>query len=100
MISRENILHLILSRLHEDRLIMKKLNSILSRVLEINEYSINDETSPENVDKWDSFNGLVLVSELEKEFNVKFTMEEVISVKCVRDIKEALKKHGVEVDDR
>ena len=37
----------------------------------------------------------MLVSELENEFNVQFTMDEVTSVKCVKDIKEALKKHGV-----
>ena len=77
---------------------MKRLNLILSKVLEIDENSIIDSTSPDNVDSWDSFNGLMLVSELEKEFNVKFTMEEVTSVKNVKDIKNSLKKHGVNID--
>ncbi len=74
---------------------MKRLNSILSKVLGIDESLITDKTSPQNVDAWDSFNGLLLVSELEKEFNVKFTMDEVMSVKCVKDIKECLKRHGI-----
>jgi acyl carrier protein len=74
---------------------MEKLKQILSKILGIDENLITDETSPDNVETWDSFNGLMLVSELEEGFNVKFTMDEVVSVKCVKDIKEALKKHGV-----
>ena len=78
---------------------VKRLNAILSKVLEIEEDSISDKTAPENVETWDSFNGLMLVSELEKTFNVKFTMEEVTAVKCVKDIKDALKRHGVGSDE-
>ena len=78
---------------------MKRLKRILSKILEIEEDKITDETAPDNVETWDSFNGLMLVSELENEFNVRFTMDEVISVKCVKDIKESLKKHGVNLDE-
>lgn len=74
---------------------MNRLRQILSKVLRIAEDQITDETSPDNTEAWDSFNGLMLVSELESEFNVTFTMDEVLSVKCVKDIKEALKKHEV-----
>ncbi len=74
---------------------MDKLNSILVKVLGAKEDQINDETSPDNVSNWDSFNGLMLVSELESGFKIKFTMDEVTSVKCVGDIKLALTKHGV-----
>lgn len=76
---------------------MKRLKAILSKVLDISEDSITNDTSPKNVDTWDSFNGLLLVSELEREFNVKFTMDEVTSVKCVGDIKDALKRHGIKL---
>lgn len=78
---------------------MDRLKAILSKVLSIGTDSINDKTSPDNVESWDSFNGLMLVSELEKEFNVKFTMEEVMSVKNVKDIKESLKKHGIKLNE-
>ena len=76
---------------------MKRLKAILSKVLDIGEGSITDNMSPHNVESWDSFNGLLLVSELEKEFNVKFTMDEVTSVKCVADIKNTLKRHGIKL---
>ena len=73
----------------------KKLVSLLSRVLDIDEALISNNTSPENTDSWDSYNALLLVSELESEFNVHFSMEEVYAVKCVKDIKEALIRHNV-----
>lgn len=78
---------------------IKKLKTILSNVLGIPESDITDETSPDNVETWDSFNGLMLVSELENEFHVKFTMDEVTTVRCVGDIKKTLKKHGVLFDE-
>ncbi len=78
---------------------MKRLTSILSNVLEVDADTITEDTSPQNVESWDSFNGLVLVSELETNFNVKFTMDEVTSVKCVKDIKECLIKHGITFHD-
>ena len=74
---------------------MDKLKSILAKVLNVKEESINDQTSPDNVSSWDSFNGLMLVSELESGFKIKFSMDEVTSVRSVGEIKQALKKHGV-----
>ncbi len=72
---------------------MDKLNKILADVLEIEVSAITDQTSPETVQNWDSFNALIIVSELEAKFNVKFTMEEIVAVKNVGDIRAALKRH-------
>lgn len=78
---------------------MKRLKAILSKVLGIEEDKITDDTSPDNVEAWDSFNGLMIVSELESNFNVKFTMDEVTAVKRVKDIKDALNRHGVVLEE-
>ena len=53
--------------------------------------TLNEQSGPENIEKWDSFNGLVLVDEIENHFNVKFSLEEIIDVKTVEDIKKHLK---------
>lgn len=79
---------------------MKTYKTILSKVLGIAEGEISDATSPATVKTWDSFNGLVIVSELETTYDVSFTIDEVVSVKCVLDIKNCLKKHGVSLDER
>jgi len=73
----------------------EKLIALISRVLDIDKKSITDLTSPENTESWDSFNALVMVSELELEFEVHFSIEEVYSVTCVKDIKDVLSRHDI-----
>jgi len=74
---------------------MEKLKDLVARVLEIDPKELNNESSPESIPSWDSFNGLMLVSELEENFKVKFSSEEIIAVKKFKDITEALLSHGV-----
>ena len=74
-----------------------KLTEIISNVLKVDASEINDESSPENIRSWDSFNGIMLVTELEKGFNVKFTMDDIIAIKNVQDIKKTLAKHGIDI---
>ena len=75
------------------------VNAIVAKVFSISESEVNDQSGPENIESWDSFNGLVLVDELENHFNVKFTISEITDVKTVADIKRHLKNHNVELDD-
>ena len=58
--------------------------------MEIESSELTDESSPEDIENWDSYNGLLLVDELESEFNVKFTVEEVFDVHSIADIKKHL----------
>ena len=74
---------------------MQKLKSILAKVLGIGEDEITNELTPRDVANWDSMNALILVSELESAFKVRFTSAEVTGVTCVGDIKKVLQNHGV-----
>jgi acyl carrier protein len=74
---------------------MQRLVGILVKVLDIDPAQVTDDLSPEMVATWDSFNGLMLVSELESVFGIKFTTSEITAVKNVADIKAALTRHGV-----
>ena len=76
-----------------------KVFTIVSKVFSIPESEINDESGPENIESWDSFNGLILVDELENHFNIKFSISEITDVKNVADIKRHLKTHNVILDD-
>lgn len=76
----------------------KKLYTLLSEILAIAPESITDETSPENTPSWDSFNGLMIAAELEKSSGVQFTMEDVLSVKKVGDIKKILDRYNVQYE--
>ena len=72
---------------------------IVARVFSIPVSLVNEESSPENIESWDSFNGMVLVDELENHFNIKFSISEITDVKTVADIKRHLKNHNVSLDD-
>jgi len=74
---------------------MKTVEEVIARVLKIDPFVITDDSGPHNLENWDSFNGLLVVTELEKTFNVSFSLEEVIAIKNIGDIKRALEKHGV-----
>jgi acyl carrier protein len=63
--------------------------------MEVPVSEINDESSPETIENWDSFRGLVLADELETRYDVKFILDDLISVKTVDDIKKNLAKYGV-----
>ena len=78
---------------------MKKLKKIISNVLKVSPAKINDQTSPANVKAWDSFHGLLMVTELEGRYKVRFTMEDVMAVKNVGDIKKSLRKYGVKIEE-
>ncbi len=77
----------------------ERIYKVIARVMDVPISRINDESSPQNIESWDSFNGLVLADELESEFNLKFTMKEIEEVVSVADIKKHLKNHGVKFDD-
>ena len=76
----------------------EKLYNIISKVFSVPISEINDESNPETIESWDSFNGLILVDEIESSFNVKFSVSEMIDIKNVKDIKKHLKNHGIDLN--
>ena len=72
----------------------QKLYEIISNVMNISIDMLNDQSGPKNIKNWDSFNGLVLVDEIENKFNVKFSLEEIIDIKTIEDIKKYLTKYN------
>ena len=77
----------------------EKLFKIISKVMNVDFKDLNDESSPSTISNWTSFNGYVLLYELETNFSVKFSIDEAMDVKNVADIKRHLKNHGVVLND-
>jgi len=70
---------------------MSKLFEIVGKILGIDPSKINDESSAATLSEWDSMNNLIIFSAIEKEFNVKFTMNEINSVKNLGAVRQLLK---------
>jgi acyl carrier protein len=70
------------------------LLDIVANVMEVQVSQIDDESGPETIENWDSFRGLILFEELESKFNVKFTLNELLNIKKIKDIKNILSVRG------
>jgi acyl carrier protein len=77
----------------------EKLYQIISKVMKIDISVITDELGPETIENWTSFNGYVLLYELESGFDVKFTINDAMDVKDIADIKRHLRNKGIDVDE-
>ena len=76
----------------------EELYQIISNVFNVDISKINDETSSEKLEEWDSFNFYVLLDEIENEFNIKFDLDETLEIKKISDIKKIFAKHGVKAE--
>ena len=76
----------------------EKLYHIISKVFNVDSNKISDDTSPENLEEWDSFNFYVLLDEIENEFDIKFDLDETLEIKKIGDLEKIFVKHGVKVE--
>ena len=75
----------------------EKLYQTVANVFNVAPSKINDETSPENLEEWDSFNFYVLLDEIENQFSVSFDLDETLEIKKIGDFKKLLEKHGATI---
>ena len=74
----------------------EKLYQIVSEVFNVELNRINENTSPENLEEWDSFNFYVLLDQIENKFNIKFDLDETLEIKKIGDFKKLFEKHGID----
>jgi len=65
---------------------MEKLKRIASKVFNLEESLITLDFSRECNEEWDSFNHLLLINEIEKDLDIRFTLEEVEKIKTFKDL--------------
>ncbi|HHT98055.1 MAG TPA: acyl carrier protein [Clostridiales bacterium] len=63
--------------------IKKDLEEIFRDVFEDNDLELFDKMSAKDIDDWDSLTHIQLILEIEKAFQVKFTLEEVMKTQNV-----------------
>ena len=68
----------------------EKLLEILSKVFLLDKDKITDDLRRKDFEPWDSMNHLIIVTEIENEFEIFFEDEEVVELWTVGDIKKVL----------
>ncbi len=69
-----------------------KLKQVVSDILEIDVNNINESSSSDNIEQWDSLSHIKLVMAIEAEFNVKLTPEDMMDMLSVKLIKVILEE--------
>ena len=69
-----------------------RIKNIMAAVFEISVDEINDESSPDNIESWDSLKHMNLIVALEEVFVVQFMDEEIVEVMNYAVIKLILSK--------
>lgn len=64
---------------------IEQLQKVFDRAFE-NCPQINQDSTKDTISQWDSFGHLVLILELEKEFNIKLTTDQIEKLKSVSEI--------------
>ncbi len=57
-----------------------RVKNVISAVFEIPADKIGEESSPDNIESWDSLKHMNIVVALEEEFNIQFTDDEIIGL--------------------
>jgi acyl carrier protein len=54
-----------------------KIKNIMASVFEVSVDDINDESSPDTIENWDSLRHMNLITVLEEEFDIRFNDEQI-----------------------
>ncbi len=63
-----------------------KIIEIIAKVLEVSVTDVELDTEIGDLPEWDSLHHLMIVKALEREFNIKFSMEDLSDLEDVSDI--------------
>lgn len=76
-----------------------KLKELLADVFEMRSSEITTDLKNEDIDTWDSLRQMDLVTSLEKTFDIRLEMMEIVSLVSVEKIIDVLKSKGVDIGD-
>lgn len=66
--------------------IYERLNKVFRDVFDDDSITVGDATTSADIEDWDSLEHINLVSAVEKEFGIKFTMGQVVTMKNVGEM--------------
>jgi len=74
-----------------------KLIELFSGVLNVPVDNLNDDSSPDNIDSWDSMSAMHLVSAIEAAFAVQLSTREIMRMSSIGLARSTLRDKGADV---
>ena len=75
---------------------MRTLEEVVSSVFGVEPQSLDESSSPDSVEGWDSMRHVNLVTALEQHFNVSIDIDDVMEMGSVGKIRKILLAYGVQ----
>lgn len=72
--------------------IKEKLQKIFRDVFDDEDITISEDTTSKDIEDWDSITHITLINEIEGQFNIRFTTEEMMKAKNVGEFIEIIDK--------
>lgn len=66
--------------------IYEDLNEVFRDVFDDDSIVVNDETTSDDIDEWDSLEHISLIAAVEQQFGMKFTMGQIVTMKNVGEM--------------
>lgn len=66
--------------------ILDRLNPVFQDVFDDNTLEVNEATTADDVDGWDSLTHITLISSVEDEFHVRFPMKDLVKLNNVGEL--------------
>lgn len=77
--------------------IYKRLTQVFRDFFDDDSIEIDEDTTADDIDDWDSLSHITLMSAVEDEFGVKFTMGEVSGMENVGEMAEIIRARGTKL---
>ncbi|MCT4643935.1 MAG: acyl carrier protein [Carboxylicivirga sp.] len=69
-----------------------EVTNIFRTVLKNQSLELGEATTAKDVEGWDSLSNIVLISEVEKHFDIKFKLREILKLKNVGELCQSIQK--------
>lgn len=70
--------------------VIQKLSKIFQEVFDDGSISVNDSTTADDIEGWDSLSHVNLIVVIEKRFGVRFNSKELLTFKNVGDLRKSI----------
>ena len=74
--------------------VFERLNKVFQEVFDDETVEVNDDTTSEDIDDWDSFEHINLIVAVEEEFSIKIPMGKVVTMKNVGEMADIILQLG------
>lgn len=72
--------------------IMEAISASFVKILGYNNFELNDVTTAKDVDGWESVTHMLIITDLEKTFNIKFKLMDLMAMENIGDLIDAILK--------